>query len=52
MSSLFKAAGRLLDQKKEDYLIKLKFCEIFVEVGKGTLKDCSLVVEWKRGPES
>jgi len=51
MKSFVKGAGRLLDQKKEDYMINLKFKEIEVKTD-DALPDCVLVVEWKRGPES
>ena len=51
MNSFIKGAGRLLDQKKEDYMINLAFKLIEVTTD-DALPDCVLVVEWKRGPES
>jgi hypothetical protein len=43
--------NRLTNQKKEDFLIDLKLVSLVVDV-QDHLKDCTFVIEWKRGPES
>lgn len=50
MNFITKGAGRLLAQKKEDYMIELTFHHI--KILNDDIPDCLLVVEWKRGPES
>ena len=50
MNFIAKGAGRLLAQKKEDYMIELTFHHIKIESEE--IPDCLMVIEWKRGPES